>query len=93
VDRLIQAAEQAPTIEAQAAAFRQVQARLLDILPYAPLWYEDHVYAIRNDLIGYRLATDGNYDALNDIHRKSWTRRGDRHDTPFAVPPGNAAAP
>jgi peptide/nickel transport system substrate-binding protein len=93
VDRLIEAAEQARTIEAQAAAFRRVQARLLDILPYVPLWYEDHVYAIRNDLIGYRLAADGNYDALNDVHRKSWTRRGDQRDTPAAVSSGNAAAP
>ena len=59
VDRLIEAAEQAPSIEAQAAAFRRVQARLLDILPYVPLWYEDHVYVIRNDLLGYRLARDG----------------------------------
>jgi peptide/nickel transport system substrate-binding protein len=73
VDRLIETAEQASDLQAQAAAWRAVQARLLEVLPYIPLWYEDHVYAIRNDLLGYRLARDGNYDALIDTYRKSWT--------------------
>ena len=72
-DRLIGQAEQAGSIDEQAAGWRRVQARLLEVLPYVPLWYEDHVYVIRNDLLGYRLARDGNYDALIDITRKSWT--------------------
>ena len=73
VDRLIETAEHGRDLDAQAAAWREVQARLLEILPYVPLWYEDHVYAIRNDLLGYRLARDGNYDSLHDIYRKSWS--------------------
>ena len=72
-DRLIRRAEQAGSIDEQAAGWRRVQARLLEVLPYVPLWYEDHVYVIRNDLLGYRLARDGNYDALIDITRKSWS--------------------
>ena len=73
VDRLIESAEHGRSIDEQAAAWRKVQARLQDVLPYVPLWYEDHVYVIRNDLLGYRLARDGNYDALIDITRKSWS--------------------
>ena len=69
VDRLVAAAEQGTTLAAQAAAYRQIQARLLELLPYIPLWYEDHVFAARNDIAGYRLASDGNYDALGTTIR------------------------
>jgi peptide/nickel transport system substrate-binding protein len=67
IDRLIEMAGQGATLEAQAAAYRQVQARLLQQLPYVPLWYEDHVFAARNNISGYRLAPDGNYDGLKTI--------------------------
>jgi peptide/nickel transport system substrate-binding protein len=69
VDGLITLAEQWDTLEAQADAWRRVQARLLELLPYIPLWYEDHVYAARRDITGYRLARDGNYDALRYVRR------------------------
>jgi peptide/nickel transport system substrate-binding protein len=71
VDALIDQAEQGATLEAQAEAYRAVQARLLGLLPYLPLWYEDQVCAVRSDIEGYRLAPDGNYDALREVHRKS----------------------
>jgi peptide/nickel transport system substrate-binding protein len=69
VDALIDRAEQGATLEAQAEAYRAVQARLLELLPYLPLWYEDQVCAVRDDIEGYRLAPDGNYDALGEVHR------------------------
>ncbi len=69
-DALIEAAEQAGEAEAQAALYRKLQARLLETLPYVPLWYEDNVFAAREDIAGYRLALDGNYDGLIDIHRR-----------------------
>ncbi|MEZ5540556.1 MAG: ABC transporter substrate-binding protein [Pseudomonadota bacterium] len=68
-DRLIEAAERGGTLEEQGAGYRAVQARLLDTLPYVPLWYEDHVYAARSGIGGYRLAGDGNYDALTAVTR------------------------
>ena len=67
VDRLIETAGLGTTLEEQAAAYRQVQTRLLQQLPYVPLWYEDHVFAARNNISGYQLAPDGNYDALKTI--------------------------
>ena len=70
IDHLIDTAEQGTSLAAQAAAYRQIQARLLALLPYIPLWYEDHVFAARSDISGYRLAMDGNYDALATIVRQ-----------------------
>jgi peptide/nickel transport system substrate-binding protein len=69
VDVLIDRAEQGATLEEQADAYRRVQARLLELLPYLPLWYEEQVVAARADIEGYRLAPDGNYDALREVHR------------------------
>lgn len=68
-DHLIEAAEAAPTMAAQAPYYRQLQAYLLEMMPYAPLWYEDHVFAARPDIRGYRIARDGNYDGLVEVER------------------------
>lgn len=69
VDRLIEQAEAADTLEAQAERFRAVQAELLAELPYVPLWYEDHVFAARSAITGYRISSDGNYDGLAYVER------------------------
>ena len=69
LDRLIEQAEQGDTLQEQAAGYRAVQARLLELLPYVPLWYEDHVLAMREDIVGYSLAADGNYDGLLQVRR------------------------
>lgn len=66
-DRLLEAAEKAATLDAQAASYRAVQARLLEVLPYVSLWYEDHVVATRAGIAGYQLARDGNYDGLLQV--------------------------
>jgi peptide/nickel transport system substrate-binding protein len=68
-DQLIEDAEHAKTLEGQAGYYRELQSRLLELLPYVPLWYEDHVYAARDNIKGYRLASDGNYDALRYVQR------------------------
>jgi len=64
IDNLLAVAEQGTSLERQAVAYRNIQSRLLELLPYIPLWYEDHVFAARSDISGYQLATDGNYDGL-----------------------------
>jgi len=69
VDRLIETAEQARTLDEQAELYRLVQARLLEELPYIPLWYEDHVYAATERIQGYQLTGDGNYDSLLRVNR------------------------
>ncbi len=70
-DRLITRAEQGATLDSQAAFWRRLQARLSEQLPYVPLWYEDHVVAVRDGISGYRLSPDGNYDGLIDVHKKA----------------------
>lgn len=69
VDRLILNAEAATSLAAQAQAYRDLQERLLELLPYVPLWYEDHVFVARRDIQGYPLASDGNYDGLRSVLR------------------------
>jgi len=69
IDHLIEAAEQATSLEGQAVHYRAVQARLLEVLPYVPLWYEDHVVALRDSISGYQLARDGNYDGLRHVRQ------------------------
>ncbi|MGW8310832.1 MAG: ABC transporter substrate-binding protein [Thiogranum sp.] len=66
VDRLIERAQQAQTRAAQAADYRALERRLLQLLPYVPLWYEDQYAASSERIRGYTLAADGAYDALVD---------------------------
>ena len=68
-DRLIEQAAAGETLAIQAEGWRRVQARLLDELPYVPLWFEDHVFAARDGISRYRLAPDGNYDALQFVEK------------------------
>jgi peptide/nickel transport system substrate-binding protein len=70
VDGLIEAAASGTDLEQQAAAYRQIQARLLEELPYVPLWYEDHVAAARKGIEGYTLSLDGNYDGLVTVTKR-----------------------
>ncbi len=70
-DRLIDAAEASQDLAVKARAYRRLQAYLLQQLPYLPLWFEGQVVAMRRDIRGYRLAPDGNYDALIDTVRVS----------------------
>jgi peptide/nickel transport system substrate-binding protein len=68
-DTLIEAAEQGRSIQVKVPVYRDLQRLLLEDLPYIPLWYEDHFVAYRPDIVGYRLARDGNYDGLLDTTR------------------------
>ena len=69
-DRLIETAESRLTLAEQAEDYRQLQAYLLQQLPYVPLWYEDHVFVAGKAISGYQVAADGNYDGLKTVTRK-----------------------
>jgi peptide/nickel transport system substrate-binding protein len=66
-DRLIAAARAEPDLNRQSLIYGELQELLLEELPYVPLWYEDQMYASRSEVVGYRLAPDGNYDGLADV--------------------------
>ena len=68
-DRLIAEAEALSSPEQQAPVYHRLQQRLLEQLPYVPLWYEDQLFAGRSNIQGYRLAEDGNYDGLQQVRR------------------------
>ncbi|MFC1603144.1 ABC transporter substrate-binding protein [Pseudomonadota bacterium] len=70
VDRLIEQAEREVDEARQADLYRQLQALLLQELPYVPLWYENQIFVSRSDIQGYHLASDGNYDGLKHVERR-----------------------
>lgn len=70
-DGLIERAESAAAPSQQIEPLHALQRRLLAELPYVPLWYEDHVFVAREDIHGYRIAPDGNYDSLAQVERRA----------------------
>lgn len=70
IDALIEKAEQEPLLAKQAEYYRELQQILIETLPAIPLWYEDNVAAIRNDIKGFELSTDGNFDSLINTIRQ-----------------------
>ncbi len=68
-DALIEHAEQAHSLDEQAQDYRQLQARLLEQLPYVPLWYEDQIAVTRPAISGYHLNADGNYSGLEQVSK------------------------
>lgn len=73
-DVLVESAEVETNPLVQAALYRQLQQHLAEQVPYVSLWYEDHVYAARAGIAGYRLAPDGNYDGLKTVYRTDNSR-------------------
>ena len=69
VDHLIETAQAEPELATQALKYREIQHLLLEQLPYVPLWYEDHIFIARNNVSGYTVAPDGNYDGLIKVNR------------------------
>jgi len=70
--------EMALSLSDQAALYRELQEYLLARLPYVPLWYEDNILVTRDDITGYELTSDGNYDGLTTVRRMA-TQATARH--------------
>ena len=70
-DELIELAESKSDPDEQAAIYRELQAWLLEQLPYIPLWYEDNLLARRKNITGYTLYTGGDYDGLLTAQKSS----------------------
>jgi peptide/nickel transport system substrate-binding protein len=69
-DYLIKEAENAQSLDEQVRIYQELQQHLQDTLPYVPLWYEEHFFAARKGISGYRLAADGNYDGLKSVEKR-----------------------
>ena len=74
VDALIEQAEASQDLKEKRQLYKQLQALLFQTLPYVPLWYEDHVFIATQDIQGYHVAADGNYDGLVHIQRRTQNR-------------------
>lgn len=70
VDSLIDQAEATSNFMQKALHYQRLQEQLLQELPYIPLWYEDHIFLSRDSVTGYKLASDGNYDGLENVEIK-----------------------
>ena len=68
LDNLLDKAAIEQDVNKQAALYREIQEVLHQELPYVPLWYEDHVYVAKDNVKGYRIRVDGNYDGLRDVY-------------------------
>ncbi len=69
VDRLIDEADNSDSLARRIVLYRRIQRIVHHDLVYIPLWYEEHFFAARSDIRGYRIAGDGNYDSLLHVHR------------------------
>ncbi len=76
VDALIEQAEQQQDPVKQAQLYQALQQKIHQLLPYVSLWYEDNIAFFQNDIHGYQLSFDGNYDGLVQLKR----RKEDRND-------------
>ena len=70
VDNLIEAATIEHDSEKQAAYYKKIQETIHADLPYIPLWYKDHVLLRRDDIVGFDMSIDGNYDGLKTVQRQ-----------------------
>lgn len=49
--------------------WKAATARIHELLPYVPLWYEGQFAAMRSSIAGYAPAPDGNWDGLATVKR------------------------
>ncbi len=71
VDQLIEQAETEADLNRQAVLYQRLQKHLNTLLAYIPLWYEDNIVFYRQNVAGYQLSSDGNYDGLINTIRVS----------------------
>ncbi len=70
IDHLITTGRAILDSQKQKVHYQQLQKKIFTHLVYVPLWYEDNYFASRQNITGYHLALDGNYDALMQINKK-----------------------
>lgn len=73
IDRLLSRALSSPSIANKRLYYSEVQKRVIEQLPYVPLWYEDHIAIFNKKLAGYQINRSGDYDSLALVY---WTKEG-----------------
>lgn len=67
VDQYIEQAETTFDQKTRIALYRKIHERLIELLPVIPLWYDEHMAAMRLYIKGYHIAYDGSFDSLNSV--------------------------
>jgi len=70
-DLLIDQAGTTQDLREKKHLYQELQAYIAEALPYVPLWYEDHVFMAQQNIEGFTIAKDGNFDGLKNVHRTS----------------------
>ncbi len=68
VDQYIEQAEKTLDQTKRVVLYRKIHERLIELLPVIPLWYDEHMAAMRLYIKGYRIAYDGSFDSLNSVY-------------------------
>lgn len=68
-DAMIENAEAHQNLSEQAKYYKNLQAYLLERLPYIPLWYEGNLLITSKNIHGYKISTDGHYDSLHTVKK------------------------
>lgn len=55
--------------------WRAVAARVHELLPYVPLWYEGQFVAMRDTVSDYQVASDGSWDGLMTVKKSDRRQR------------------
>lgn len=69
-DQLIEQAEHTFDHTKRVALYRKIHERLLTQLPVMPLWYDQHMVAMRHYVFGYKISDDGSFDSLKSVYLK-----------------------
>lgn len=69
VDRLIEQAESEHDLRRQTQHYQRLQQRLSQLLPYVSLWYEDNIAFFRQNITGYSVSSNGNFDGLRYVQK------------------------
>lgn len=69
LDELLDKVQTEPEKIIQKDYYHKIQQRLIATLPYVPLWFEQHVFTTTDQIRGFSLNLEGNYDGLMTVSR------------------------
>jgi peptide/nickel transport system substrate-binding protein len=71
LDRLIDEATDATTMDDRHRLYGKVQQRVAELAPYISLWHETNFAIVRPDIRGVRLSPHADFTVLRDVSRQS----------------------
>lgn len=69
VDEYIEKAENTYDIKQRIHYYQKIHKRLIETIPVMPLWYEEHMAAMRKNIHHYQISYDGSLDSLVNVSK------------------------